>query len=255
MIAVLERHTRSRTADGTGNADRLLVADGICAVIDGATPKPGQDPAAAARLAACIAEALRSAHAAPDAGALVAAVTGRVRAQGPWDASAAMVVCVDALRQVIRVGDGHLAIDGVAHVGTKPVDRLLAEVRSLYLRLCPAPDTDHDPGRAVIEPLLIAQAGLHNRTDLPPYGYGCIDGSDVPARFIEVWDIPPGAEVVLCSDGYPHPAATLAEAEAQLARALAADPQCVGVLKGTKGLRPGQVSFDDRSYLRMRISD
>ena len=36
-----------------------------------------------------------------------------------------------------------------------------------------------------------------------------------------------------------------------IARGLAADPLCIGALRSTKGLGPGQASFDDRSYLRI----
>jgi hypothetical protein len=60
-------------------------------------------------------------------------------------------------------------------------------------------------------------------------------------------------ELVIASDGYPFIGETLAASESELARLLAIDPWCVAELAGTKGVRPGQVSFDDRAYLRVRL--
>ena len=57
--------------------------------------------------------------------------------------------------------------------------------------------------------------------------------------------------VVLASDGYPRILPTLAASEEALAGLLAADPLCIGPLCGTKGVRPGNVSFDDRAYVRL----
>ena len=80
-------------------------------------------------------------------------------------------------------------------------------------------------------------------------------------------------EIVLASDGYPlaHCAATssqgiwgetanaylpttLIEAERVLAVALKDDPYCCLTNVSTKGIRPGQRSFDDRTYMRFRVS-
>jgi hypothetical protein len=285
MIRYVEHATRSKFRDGSGNEDRLVLADTVCAVIDGATAKPGQAARSGANIAALIAGALEeigkhngahteadrrtSPDSAFDAQTLVAQVTAHVRAAldlpvgehlsdgAVARSSAAVAIYLASRRQLIRVGDCHLAINGQAYRGTKAIDTLLSEVRSLYLRLSRDAGTAvavgaDDPGRAVIMPLLTRQAALQNRADLSPYGYGCIDGTDVPPAFIEVWDIPPDTEVVLCSDGYLTPAPTLAGAEAELSAALATDPDCIGVLKGTKGVRADQISFDDRSYLRFR---
>jgi hypothetical protein len=63
----------------------------------------------------------------------------------------------------------------------------------------------------------------------------------------------PAGELVIASDGYPVIERSLARSEATLARLLAKDPWCVGELLGTKGVGPGQVSFDDRAYLRLVV--
>lgn len=53
--------------------------------------------------------------------------------------------------------------------------------------------------------------------------------------------------------GYPVLQRTLADSEAKLEEVLEQDPLCFRMYKTTKGLVEGNVSFDDRSYLRFRV--
>ena len=109
-----------------------------------------------------------------------------------------------------------------------------------------------DPGRRAAQALISRQGALRNT--LGPYGFAALDGRPVPPALIVVHDVPARVgELVLASDGYPEIRPTLAETEARLAELLAEDPHCVGALRGTKGVMAGQVSFDDRSYLRLRL--
>ena len=59
-----------------------------------------------------------------------------------------------------------------------------------------------------------------------------------------------GHEIVLASDGYPFLKSTLADSEAELAHLIATDPQCIHDFIATKGLVVGNLSFDDRTYVR-----
>ena len=54
------------------------------------------------------------------------------------------------------------------------------------------------------------------------------------------------------SDGYPFLKGTLHESEEALVCQLRDDPLCIRSFKATKGLMLGNVSFDDRCYLRFR---
>ena len=77
-----------------------------------------------------------------------------------------------------------------------------------------------------------------------------IDGFPVPAREVHVIDAAGAEMVVLASDGYPILRPTLAESETALKKALQDDPLMCRGWPSTKGLGPGRLSCDDRSYIR-----
>ena len=61
-------------------------------------------------------------------------------------------------------------------------------------------------------------------------------------------------EVVLASDGYPFLCPTLAESEARLKEQIVRDPLNINTFKATKGMMTGNLSFDDRAYIRFSIA-
>ena len=65
--------------------------------------------------------------------------------------------------------------------------------------------------------------------------------------------MPDKSSIVLASDGYPVLKGTLAESERELSEILKNDPLCYKVYCSTKGLKKGNVSFDDRSYIRFSL--
>ncbi|HUR08414.1 MAG TPA: hypothetical protein VM347_38150 [Nonomuraea sp.] len=142
---------------------------------------------------------------------------------------------------------------------SKPVvDRVLAGARAAYLHCLFAAGASSDdlaavdPGRALILPVLERQSALANCEDAGPFGYGVLDGRPVPRRFIETFQLHDDAcEVVLASDGYLRPSATLASAEAELDTSLRADRLRILAHAATKGVVPGADSFDDRAYVRL----
>ncbi len=62
----------------------------------------------------------------------------------------------------------------------------------------------------------------------------------------------PDAEIVLASDGYPKLKSTLKESEEELAKIIEIDPLCYKTYFSTKGLKKGNFSFDDRTYIRFK---
>jgi hypothetical protein len=116
-------------------------------------------------------------------------------------------------------------------------------------------DEDHGASTEFIQPLLALQYRLLNRDDDSPLSYGSINSQHVPDRFLEVTTVPVGTtQVVLHSDGYPTTETDLRSAEAQLGERLSRDPEMFEAPGAQKGLTAGNLSFDDRSYLRVLLA-
>ena len=84
--------------------------------------------------------------------------------------------------------------------------------------------------------------------------YAVIDGFPIPQQHVRklTLDFRPW-EIVLASDGYPFLCPTLQESEERLAHQLTNDPMNILDFKATKGLQPGNLSFDDRAYIRFKV--
>lgn len=272
-MRILERHVVGKYPEPLRCEDMIVVHDPIVAVIDGATDKSGKLITAAegtvtsGRFAATvIAKAIENLPVGTTAEAAVAHLTAALHTAieeacgpvAPHERPSASVVLLDlSARHVWRVGDCPFRIDTQTWNTPKLIDRVTSDFRAAFLAAAGSVTSTvesaaDDPGREAIQPLLRIQGNLANVRG--EFGYGVLDGTAVPAEFIEVVALPPTArEVVLASDGYPSLTATLAEAEAELAHLLALDPSCVGPLRSTKGLVPGTLSFDDRSWIRIAI--
>jgi hypothetical protein len=249
-------------------ADVLVLAPRVAGVVDGATAKPWDDPngpdgrtialTVAARLAG-----LGPATTGPEAVRAVTEDVGRLLdaagiRRGAGSAASFAVVHLGS-RQVWRVGEAHVLVNGRAVPARPTGEEVVAAARALVLRSALAAGADverlraDDPGRAAVRPLLRALVELRNR---PVAGYrnAAVDGREVPPGFLDVVDLPgERCEVVVATDGYPSAAPSLAEAERLLAERLAADPLMIGEPPATKGWTPGKRSFDDRGYLRLVV--
>lgn len=162
-------------------------------------------------------------------------------------------------REVWRVGDIGILLDGAAQMAVKAIDEVAARARALMIETLLAQgmtvddlQTD-DKGRAFILPLLQQQHLFANRGGDSVFGYGVMNGDDIPDQYIDILPVGAAGEVVLASDGYPVLLPTLAESEAFLQNVLKNDPLLYREYPSTKGLQAGQVSFDDRSYLRFAV--
>ncbi len=176
----------------------------------------------------------------------------------PEERLQAVIVLYSCLRKEIWCfGDCQYITDGERFTHPKKIDELLSELRSLYnqaemvlgsgLREL----TEDDSGRRAILPLLRRQMVLAN-TD-SPWGYDVLDGFDIHPERTVIHKVAPGTQVVLASDGYPDLRPTLAESEAALAELLTKDPLCIWENRGTKGLVQGNLSYDDRTYVRFSV--
>ncbi len=174
--------------------------------------------------------------------------------------SAVAAVWSRARGEVWRVGDCHVRIDERGLPGGKEIDRIGYEFRCAVIRArlrlgmtsleaeLRIP-TMEQPFR----PLVLAQHAFLNLDSDDPLAYGALAGTFVPDRFIEVFDAGHAREIVLASDGFLEPSATLAEGLAEIARIRKKDPLMVELVMGSRPFMPGRDYFDDTTYLRIAV--
>lgn len=157
-------------------------------------------------------------------------------------------------REIWAFGDCCCRLRGKIYSHKKRVDAVVEQARALYLELALLRgETEqslmrNDPGRAFIMPLLEQQYLLAN--GVGPFAYPVLDGFPIHPEQTVVYQVGPGEEVVLASDGYPLLLQTLEKSEAALRRILKEDPLCMREYPSTKARRPGAASYDDRTYIR-----
>lgn len=253
--------------------DALLVTDDFVAICDGVTAKAPGLVAGMTRgryAAQLVLEVIRDLPAEADLGQFLAATRdrfARAYVEAGFDALPAVVqrfqTCVGVLskarREVWLVGDIQLLVDGEQVVDTTiQLESITAAARGLYLEsqlhrgATVAELLAHDPASSLIHPFVACGMDFSNVDHR--WGFSVIDGGEVPLSLIPVVDVSGATEVILATDGYPHLRGTLAQSEADLAHILAADPLCIRDNPQPKGVVAGQVSYDDRAYVRLRLA-
>lgn len=166
-----------------------------------------------------------------------------------------------ARRELWIVGDCQALVNGRLVTGAKLIDKVNAEARALYLEgeilagKSVAELLLDDVGRRFVWPLVTRQTMFQNKPEAGEFWFAAIDGFPVPAEGIHVERLPDEeTEVVLATDGYPMLKPTLAESEAAVQRLIVEDPLCFRTHTSVKGIAPGDRSFDDRAYVRIRLS-
>ena len=104
----------------------------------------------------------------------------------------------------------------------------------------------------MIIPFIRKQSILENRNC--DYGYPVINGDQIIEEYIRTINVSDKCNVILSTDGYPKLFATLDESESYLAATLQKDPLMYKIHKETKGKTCGNRSFDDRAFVRLRLS-
>ncbi|MFC5924602.1 hypothetical protein [Micromonospora vulcania] len=270
-MEIVEQFVLGKHGDPDVCEDAIVVTAEHAAVIDGATDVSGRRYGNVAggwwAMAACR-DAVRRLPSDVDPYTAVAAMTADLAARvdstltAAERPSAAVTVYSRARREIWQVGDAGFAYRGLpASVGQprKLVDQVAASFRAAVLAAGAAAGTisidrvvEVDPGQLAARALTGRQGALRN--SIGPYGFAAIDGRPVPPSLVVVHPVPADVdELVIASDGYPVIGETLAESESKLALLLEKDPWCLAELAGTKGVLPGQMSFDDRAYLRIRL--
>ena len=258
---ILDAWTQSKRGDDELNEDAYVVADDVVAIFDGETDKSGSDPPTPGRQGAqALAEAASCLPSSASPSEVSEFLHGAVRSVADASSTPVAVGAVLDLRsrRVVRIGDVSVCIDGVLHGAEKRLDDIAGAARAalLHSMLRSGADAEmlleRDPGREMILPLLRAAAAWRNVADTD-LGFPALDGTATPVSMIDVFDVPAGAHVILATDGYLDVRPSLEQAEEALARRIESDPLRLGPPPGTKGVLPGCMSFDDRTYVRVRV--
>ena len=170
----------------------------------------------------------------------------------PVDRLAASAVVYSRLRREIwMVGDCQCLIDGTLFENPKPYEAELARRRADII--CHSADQKQflvdDTARQQILPDMMRIMRQQQNV-----AYAVIDGARIPEQHVIVLplDFCPH-DIVLATDGYPFLHSTLEASEAALSRQLTDDPLNIGTFQATKACMKGNLSFDDRAYIRFKV--
>ncbi|MEM1052889.1 MAG: hypothetical protein AAGI28_12430 [Pseudomonadota bacterium] len=263
----VEMFSAGKGGVGHYSEDRVVLGEGILGIIDGSRNSDGLTPPQFAKLLDQCASWIASHEAqelAIDFFAELTVLVSKLKAElGAFDrrSSGAFVGCffVPARGEVWRVGDCVFAIDGKVEKHTSLVEFISSNYRACIVSSLENKRQemfDYAVGKHsddLLEKFLQSQTHFMNH-EISRFGFGAVNGEHIPDKFVEVFPVPESAkDIIIASDGYSELGAKLAETEAIRQQQLAADPFCIDTLMGPKGQKPGNESFDDRSFLRLRI--
>lgn len=278
-MQIIEQFLAGKTGVEDINEDRIAVSENFIGLFDGATNRGGAvlGGKTFGRFAAeTVAEALLhlpadiTARAAIDS--LSATLHDRTRQeaekesvdfQHEWSApSTAVLIYSKARQEIWRVADSTFIVNGGdANMRFFAQERTWCDLRRAWLQaqmvrgMSEADLLADDKSWELLTPLIGALKVFANSEHAMahPYGFGVINGSHVPDRYVEVFDAADAREIVFASDGYPEVLPTLAQTEESLRKAIAQDPLMYKIYPQVKGVRKGWQSYDDRSYIRFSV--
>ena len=170
---------------------------------------------------------------------------------------ASIIVYNDIFHEIWSYGDCQCRINDIIYSHVKKIDQINEEIRAKKLEECIANGYSiedllkNDVGRIAIQENLMKQFSYENK--LEPYGYPVLNGKGIEPQFITKYKVKPNDTVILASDGYPKLGKNLEESENILEDILKRDPLCFRKYRCTKGVKPGNVSFDDRVFCKINV--
>lgn len=262
-MKLLDIFTKSKSGDPTLNEDGVYFKAPFAAVIDGTTTKDGKLFCGmyGGRFAMqVITDALANIPESYEPYRLLEeinnALANELKSKGlEFSPSAGILIYNDARKELISYGDNPYSINGKRYYSVKESDKIASEKRSEIIKallrsgMTVEEIQKNDLGRKEIVGYLKEVSEKYANVECEN-GYPVINGKGVVKSFIRVHKIDAGSELILASDGYPKILDTLSETEFYLQEMLKKDVLCIEELIGTKGVAFGNVSFDDRSYLR-----
>lgn len=175
--------------------------------------------------------------------------------------SASMIIYSKYHHKVWMIGDCQLYCGGKLYQNIKRIDEVFSEVRSIIVQgeIMKGKSVEElleeeDVGFHLIKPLIQKQYNFQNTTPDCDLSYAVVNGFPIPSELIKTIDLHEDLESIsLASDGYPIIKESLEASEEELSRILIVDPLCIHENKSTKGIAKQNISFDDRTYIKVRI--
>ncbi|MBS9718492.1 hypothetical protein ACFFUT_09115 [Pseudohalocynthiibacter aestuariivivens] len=268
-MKVVEKTIASRSGELFDCEDALVITKEFIAVIDGSTSKyPTLGKVTPGKLIAEeLSEAVKALPQRATCDEAIELFSDRVQLQSATrsnenneTATASIVVLSCFRREIWRVGDCNFRVNNKIFNQSRKLEQHIAAVRAAYNQVALFSGSSvgelmkKDLGRELVLPLLRNQSVFMNKATDSPFSFGAINGAFVPKIHRETVVLPnEPCDVVLCSDGYPKTLATLEASERYLEKILQEDPLCISKFFATKGMKIGSRSFDDRTYIRVRV--
>lgn len=241
--------------------DGIVVTEGFIAVLDGVTAKSNRTfwGKSGGRAAMETAKAIiESSPAITEKEVLFRNINNAVKAlyDGKNHGEAAVCVCIYSrfFKEIWSVGDCQYLVNGHYYCDDKEIDTVYSRLRAAVLEKAERDGTlteERDTGREYIMPLLKNQHIFANGTG--KYSYPLLNGGNFDTNRIISTKLTDGDTVILATDGYPKLFDTLEESEAYLSYVIENDPMCYKLHPSTKGIEKGNVSFDDRAYVKFIV--
>ena len=154
-------------------------------------------------------------------------------------------------KEIWMIGDCQCLCEGRYYDNPKPHETPVARRRSALIREMISSGTytesqllTHDYARDAVVADIVESCHRQN------IDFSVIDGFPVELRKVITIHADTNQDIVLATDGYPFLLPTLQASEESLMRQLASDPLCYKTFLATKAKVEGNVSFDDRAYIR-----
>ena len=268
MIEIIEQKSVSKTGNELNNEDGIFVSDNYVAVVDGATSKDSnlyEGRTGGQVVRDIILETLAKLSGNETFTEGVRIIQNEIEKQ--FSATQFFHACASAVifnvkkRCIWMIGDCQACVNGKKYTNNKIIDDINSRTRAMVLEafiMDGNPESEilkNDVGREMIMPFLKLQRKFENKPGY--FGYPVFNNVEMPdeilhSKIVNI-DVPENSEIVLASDGYPELKPTLKESEEELANIIATDPLCYKTYFSTKVLKRGNVSFDDRTYIRFRV--
>lgn len=266
-MKILKQFTHGKVSDDSYNEDRFVIGEHAIGVIDGSRGPGYMKKNAIEGILDRACDLVRTLPENANAHDLVASFTSitagiknayqidEMRYSGGFH----FVIYHKPSRQIWRVGDCMYRMNGQTVQDEIEIEFIAARQRAVMIHALlvqgqstmevMASDAYRDMFLPFFAPLLdFANNSSHK------YGFGVINGLRVPQKFVKITEVSENCEtLILSTDGYPKLFDSFEETEHYLERLMERDPLCINEFFSSKGMTPDQVSFDDRTFVKIGL--